>query len=190
MTMDDVKKVAYGLMSIMGLAGKGRRAVEDSRLAARVNPEAKPISRTTKYTKADGSEGEVSLSDSELRVLTESGTKGEKNIREKLKSILTDTHGIPETEANRIMDDPVALKELGLIHNTPTIGRNTYSTVKPEKATDPLGYFINPFKRHQTLVSNTPAEIAGGVKSSSRAAYRYTNDVEKLPDGYEAVEPG
>jgi hypothetical protein len=40
------------------------------------------------------------------------------------------------------------------------------------------------------LVSNTPAEIAGGVKSSSRAAYRYTNDVKKLPDGYEAVKPG
>jgi hypothetical protein len=40
------------------------------------------------------------------------------------------------------------------------------------------------------LVSNTPAEIAGGVKSSSRAAYRYTNDFNELPDGYNATEPG
>ena len=130
--MDEVREASYGLMSAMGLVGKGRRAFEDSRLAAKVTATPKAVSRTTKYTKTDGTEGELKLSDAEIRSLT--SKKGETEIRDALKNMLIHTHKVPAGEVKRILDDPAAWKELGLVKNTKFFAKNnTVSQTKQEK---------------------------------------------------------
>ena len=119
-------------MSAMGFLRNAKRAASDSRLAAASAPETPK--RSTKFKDADGVERPVSLTQEQIDKVTGrriSEAKTKENIAGMLKA-----EGVPDAEVTRIISDPKALKELGLIREVPQLGEAYYSESNPVQQKD------------------------------------------------------
>ena len=118
LSMNEIRDLVYGIGSVTGLAGKLGRHFSDARLAANTQKDVKQLTRTTKYKAEDGTEKPITLTEGDIATITKA--KGDTKSKEALSTKLKDS-GVPAEEVNRIMNNPEALKELGLVHNTPNL---------------------------------------------------------------------
>jgi hypothetical protein len=96
---------------------------------------------------------------------------GENKSKEALATMLRNK-GVPAEEINRILGNSQALKELGLIRETPSIGPTHYSEVKSEPTHGTGYYFLHPFKRARDLQGRTVEQLFQGANDDPRAAAR------------------
>ena len=171
LNMDDFKELIYGTMSALGLVRTATKARSDSRLAKNSAPAPEQPTRTTKFKAEDGTEQSVTLDDGQISQLTSLRAMGENKSKEALATILRNK-GVPAEEINRILGNSQALKELGLIRETPRIGPTHYSEVKPEPTHGTGYYFLHPFKRTRELQGRTVEQLFQGANDDPRAAAR------------------
>lgn len=174
LNMDDFKELIYGTMSALGLIRTTKKAISDSRLAKNSAPAPEQPTRTTKFKAADGTEQTVTLDDGQISQLTSLRAMGENKSKEALATMLRDK-GVPAEEINRILGNSQALKELGLIRETPKIGPTHYTEVKPEPTHGTGYYFFHPFKRTRDLQGRTVEQLFQGANDDPRAAARWIN---------------
>lgn len=134
LTTEDLQNLMYGVMAATGLTKRGIHAANEASLAKQSHPGVEPPSRSTKFKNADGTEDTLTFTDSEIGDMTVFYNRGDAKSKKKLVELIRKQKpNIPDEEINRILSDPNALKELGLVHETHLLG-NRYSAVKPEKA--------------------------------------------------------
>lgn len=174
LNMDDFKELIYGTMSALGLVRTTKKAISDSRLAKNSAPTPEQPTRTTKFKAEDGTEQSVTLDEGQISQLTSLRAMGENKSKEALATMLRNK-GVPAEEINRILGNSQALKELGLIRETPRIGPTHYSEVKPEPTHGTGYYFLHPFKRTRELQGRTVEQLFQGANDDPRAAARWIN---------------
>ena len=174
LNMDDFKELIYGTMSALGLVRTATKARSDSRLAKNSAPTPEQPTRTTKFKAEDGTEQTVTLDDGQISQLTSLRAMGENKSKEALATMLRNK-GVPAEEINRILGNSQALKELGLIRETPRIGPTHYSEVKSEPTHGTGYYFLHPFKRTRDLQGRTVEQLFQGAHDDPRAAARWIN---------------
>lgn len=181
LSMNEIRDLVYGIGSVTGLAGKLGRHFSDARLAANTQKDVKPLTRTTKYKAEDGTEKSVTFTEGDIATITKGkgDTKSKKALSDKLEEA-----GVPAAEVNRIMNNPEALKELGLVHNTPNLWFNSYSEVKPESKHSTGYYFINDRVRNKELKSRTNEELVKGSSTDPKAVARWWDYDKGIPAGY------
>lgn len=170
LTTDDIKALMYGVMAATGLVRQGAHNLNESRLAAKSHPGAEQIPYKTKY-KVKGEndvevEKDLTLDPTDIHEAVRLKNLGDTKSRAELTKIIKNKYpDISDTEINRILGDQKALKELGLVRNTPWYAPNSYSTAKPEKVPGTFGYFFQPGKRQAALIKRTPTQIAEAATS-------------------------
>lgn len=132
LTTDDLQALMYGVMAATGLTKRGVHAANEARLAKHSHPGVEPIPYATKFKNADGTEDTLTFNPDDIRKATAFFNRGDKKSRAKLVELIkAKKTNIPDEEINRILGDPNALRELGLVHETRITG-NGYSEAKPE----------------------------------------------------------
>lgn len=132
LTTDDLQALMYGVMAATGLTKRGVHAANEARLAKHSHPGVEPIPYATKFKNADGTEDTLTFNPQDIRNATAFFNRGDKKSRAKLVELIkAKKPNIPDEEINRILGDPNALRELGLVHETRITG-NGYSEAKPE----------------------------------------------------------
>jgi hypothetical protein len=123
------------------------------------------------FKKADGTEGKVTLDEGQIAKLTHFTAAGDRKSKEMLSQMLRDQH-VPAEEINRIMGDANALRELGLIRETPKVGISRYSAVKQERTPGALEYFARPIKRTRDLQTRASSDLFKAADEHPKAAAR------------------
>jgi hypothetical protein len=110
-------------MAATGLVRQGAHNFNESRLAAKSHPSAEQIPNKTKYkTIENGTEVEKDLvftADDIAKAINWRNRGDVKSKAELAKLIKEKAPGISDEEVNRIMGSSNALRELGLIRDTP-----------------------------------------------------------------------
>jgi hypothetical protein len=123
------------------------------------------------FKKADGTEGKVTLDEGQIAKLTHFTAAGDRKSKEMLSQMLRDQK-VPAEEINRIMGDANALRELGLIRETPKVGISRYSAVKQERTPGALEYFARPIKRTRDLQTRASSDLFKAADEHPKAAAR------------------
>ena len=160
LTIEEIRDISQGLMTLTGVARRGTKAFNESRLAANAHPDPKPIPRKTKYKTADGTEKDLVFTDDDINKATPLFQFRDQKNRADLAKLIKDRYpDIPDEEVNRILGDAGALRDLGIAKNAKLAG---YSTAKEEEKPGWFKYFRKPGERRKSLSDRTIDEIVTG----------------------------
>ena len=165
LTIEEIRDISQGLMTLTGVTRRGVKAINESRLAANAHPDPKPIPRKTKYKTADGTEKDLVFTDDDINKATPLFQLRDQKSRADLAKLIKDRYpDIPDEEVNRILGDVGALRDLGIAKNAKLAG---YSTAKEEKKPGWFEYFRKPGERRKSLSERTTEEITSGSQKGS-----------------------
>lgn len=165
LTIEEIRDISQGLMTLTGVARRGTKAFNESRLAANAHPDPKPIPRKTKYKTADGTEKDLVFTDDDINKATPLFQLRDQKSRADLAKLIKDRYpDIPDEEVNRILGDAGALRDLGIAKNAKLAG---YSTAKEEEKPGWFKYFRKPGERRKSLSERTAEEITSGSQKGS-----------------------
>lgn len=123
LTTDDIKALMYGVMAATGLARQGAHNFNESRLAAKSHPSAEQIPYKTKYKTTENGvevERDVVFTADDIGKAIDWRNRGDATSKAELAKLIKEkAPDIPDEEVNRIMGNANALRELGLVRDTP-----------------------------------------------------------------------
>lgn len=113
----------YGVMAATGLIRQGAHNFNESRLAAKSHPGAEQIPYKTKYKTTENGvevEKDVVFTADDIAKAIALGNRGDTKSKAELAKLIKEkAPGISDEEVNRIMGSSNALRELGLVRDTP-----------------------------------------------------------------------
>lgn len=189
LTTEDVQALMQGTMALVGLTKRGVHAANEARLAKHSHPGVKEIPYKTKFKNADGTEDELTFNPNDIKEATSFLNRGDVKSKAKLVELIkAKKPNISDEEINRIIGDPKALRDLGLVHETRITG-NGFSAAKPEDKPSAWRYFFNQTKRREALTNRTPEQIAvgstkGKYMKTAASNWLYTKGIG-VPEGYQ-----